>query len=348
MSWFEWSVAAGALALAISWAIGRNADRIGRSLGLLDFPDPSGGRKRHAKVTPLVGGLAVMLSVVAGIALVYFDTRMSRPVSMHLAWLAFATAAMYGIGLTDDRFALGPKIRLALAFTVLLLVVLYAPDFSLSFLRFSGSDQTLFLRDFGDAFVLLCLVGLLNAINMADGKNGLVIGMCIIWSLVLLARAPTLMMPVLVATLVSLATMMVFNFPGRLFLGDGGSYALSGIFGLLSIYIYNQDFADLRADHIAVMFAIPVFDTIRLMTARTLRRQSPFAGDRDHLHHYLGMRWGWPQGLYIYLVLVAVPNVLTLVLPRLGLLWLTVALAAYVAIILLSQPAQREIAQDTK
>jgi UDP-GlcNAc:undecaprenyl-phosphate/decaprenyl-phosphate GlcNAc-1-phosphate transferase len=326
----EWNVAAGVLALATSWLIGRNADRLGRLFGLLDYPDPSGGRKRHANITPLLGGLAITLSVLFGAAVVYFNAGMSRPVATHLLWFSIAVAGMYAIGLTDDRFALGPKIRLALAFSLLLLVVLYAPDFSLPFLRFSWSDSTWFLDEFGDAFVLLCLVGLLNAVNMADGKNGLVIGICLIWSAVLLTHTPSLLAPVLIATLVSLATMMAFNFRGKLFLGDGGSYALSGIFGLLAIYIYNHEFAVLRADHIAVLFAIPVFDTIRLMTARLRRGQSPFAGDRDHLHHHLALHWGWPRGLYIYLTLVAAPSGLTLAFPSLGLLWLALALAAYI------------------
>lgn len=340
MGHLGWNVAAGLLALVISWIVGVKAERIGRTLGLLDFPDPSGGRKRHATVTPLVGGLAIVLSVLAGAAIVYFTAGMSPPVRTHVTWFAVAVAGMYAIGLTDDRFSLGPRIRLALAFIVMLVVVLYGPDFSLPFLRFSGFDQTWFLDRFGDAFVLLCLVGLLNAVNMADGKNGLVIGICLIWCAVLIVRTPTVLAPLLVATFVSLAVMMCFNFVGRLFLGDGGSYALSGIFGLLAIYIYNQEFPTLRADHIAVLFAIPVFDTIRLMTARLRRGQSPFAADRDHLHHYLALRWGWPRGLYIYLTLVGVPNALTLIWPQFGLLWLAAALLAYTVVIRSAAPSR--------
>lgn len=325
---------AAALALAISWLVGRNAARLGRLLGLLDFPDPSGGRKRHDNITPLVGGLAIAVTVIAVTLWQLADDSTADAVRTHLGWFAFAVLGMYLIGLTDDRFALGPKIRLALGFFLLLLVVLYAPDFSLPFLRFSGTERTWFLDDAGQGFALLCLVGLLNAVNMADGKNGLVTGIGLIWSLTLLAHCPAPWLPVLVAVIVALAVTMAFNLGGRLFLGDGGSYALSGIFGLLAVYIYNHEFATLRADHIAVLFAIPVFDTIRLMSARLRRGQSPFAGDRDHLHHHLAQRWGWPKrGLFIYLAMVAVPNALTLLLPSYGLLWLALAFAAYVAVL---------------
>lgn len=344
MDLLKWNAVAGLSALAVSWLVGRNADRLGQAFGLLDFPDLSGGRKRHDRVTPLVGGLAVTLSVLAGVAVAYFGAETSSSVKTHLALFAFAVLGMYLIGLTDDRFALGPKIRLALAFLVLLLVVVYAPDFSLPFLRFSWSGNTWFLNNLGDGFVLICLVGLLNAVNMADGKNGLVAGICLIWGTVLLVHSPALLTPVLVATQVALGVVMAFNMRGRLFLGDGGSYALSGIFGLLSIYIYNHEFATLRADHVAALFAVPVFDTIRLMSVRAARGQSPFAGDRDHLHHHLAVRWGWPRGLYIYLALVAAPNLLTLMLPSYGIVWLVLTLAAYV--FLIGTAARKETVQE--
>ncbi len=340
MTNIELIAAAATLALITSWLVGWNAPSLGRLLGLLDFPDPSGGRKQHDRITPLVGGMAVVLPVLLVVALLLLQDGVAVSVYTHLAWFAFAVSGMYLIGLTDDRFALGPKIRLALAFIVLLLLVLYAPDFGLPFLRFSGADRTLFLDDAGQGFALLCLVGLLNAVNMADGKNGLVSGICLIWGLTLLARCPAPLLPVLVATILALAVVMYFNLRGKLFLGDGGSYALSGIFGLLAIYIYNHEFAVVRADHIAVLFAIPVFDTIRLMTVRVRRGQSPFAGDRTHLHHYLALRWGWPaKGLFVYLALVAVPNLLTLVWPGLGLVWLALALLAYVVVLTDAQRA---------
>ena len=57
-----------AVAGAIAFAIGRAATPIGTALGLLDFPDDPGGRKRHAGITPLVGGLAVTVVVVLAVA----------------------------------------------------------------------------------------------------------------------------------------------------------------------------------------------------------------------------------------------------------------------------------------
>ena len=333
------------IALLLALAVGLAAMPLGRKLGLLDFPDSDGGRKRHAAVTPLVGGIAVALAA-AGSALLarrFGDGAAPAP-ALHLIWLAATVAAMFGIGATDDRFHLSPKLRLLVAVVVLLLVVSYAPDFSLAFVRFSGQDQLWLLGHGGDAFTLLCLVGLLNAINMADGKNGLVIGLGLIWTAALALHAPAAIQPVLAGTGAALAVMWGFNMAGKLFLGDGGSYAISGLFGLLAIYVYNHGFDTMRADDVALLFAIPVFDTIRLMIVRSLRGRSPFEPDRDHLHHHLYAAIGWPRGLWVYLALVALPNLGAALRPGSGLMWLTVSLAAYAIAMLVARLPEPEAA----
>jgi len=316
--------------LIIASLVGLFAAPLGSLFGLLDFPDDAGGRKQHARVTPLVGGLGVALASVVGVALTSaFVVQAGPSIGQHLLWLGIAIAAMFLIGLADDRFLLSPRVRLSLAMIVLLLVVISAPDFGVSFIRFSGQPQVLLLGSGAEVFTLLCLVGLLNAINMADGKNGIVISLGLIWSAILFFRLPPPMLPVLAAAASALAVLLWFNMKGRLFLGDGGSYAVSALFGLLAVYAYNHGFDSVRADDIVLMFAVPVFDTIRLMIARSLQRRSPFLGDRDHLHHYLYARIGWPRGLWVYVALVALPNAAAVALPGTAMVWLLVSAIAY-------------------
>jgi UDP-GlcNAc:undecaprenyl-phosphate/decaprenyl-phosphate GlcNAc-1-phosphate transferase len=333
LSMLALSALTAGFALVLALLVGSNARRLGAALMLLDFPDLDGGRKRHDRVTPLVGGLAV---AGAAVAAAWAASRIVPEPSpaLHLAWLAVTVAVMFAIGAADDRFHLSPILRLGAALTVLVLVVSDAPDFSLAFLRFSGMTDVWLLGGWGGAFSLLCLVGLLNAVNMADGKNGIVIGMGLIWTLVLAAHAPAAMLPVLAAAGTALAVIGGFNMAGKLFLGDGGSYAISALFGLLAIYAYNHDFEAMRADDVAVMFAIPVFDTMRLMAVRVLQRRSPFEGDRDHLHHHLHARIGWPNGLWVYLAMVGLPNAAGLVWPGTGLAWLAASFLLYVAVML--------------
>lgn len=337
MSLLVLSIAAALATLAFAILIGLNADAIGKRLGLMDKPD--GERKLHARATPLLGGTAVAVPVVGAAFLMQLVTDTSAPlVSAHLGWYAFAVFAMYLIGLTDDRTGLRPSTRLALSGAVLLGVLLCDPRVVVGTLQFSGDVPAATLGRFGVAFTLVCLIGLLNAVNMADGKNGLVISLSLIWTLVLMAHAPAHYWPVLAAAAVALAVMWLFNIRGLLFLGDGGSYALSAIFGLLAIAIYNSDPLGLRADHVAIMFAIPVFDTVRLITDRLRRGVSPLGGDRNHLHHLLADRWGWPpKGLTIYVALVGVPNLLAALFPDAGVAWLALAAFGYIIVLTTSQ-----------
>lgn len=317
------------LGALVAWLIGWQADAIGRTLGLMDYPDESGGRKLHARPTPLVGGLALVLAVVASVGVLDLagQTEGQPPT---LNWLVVSVVGLFLVGAMDDRFGLSARIRLAAASVVLVAALSQVPDFSISFLLFSGQSSLVLMGGVvGIAFTLLCFVGLLNAVNMADGKNGLVIGQAIIWSMVLLVRAPASTVPVIATAIGALGVLFWFNMRGKLFLGDGGSYALSALFGLLAMHAWNHGFADMRADDVALIFAIPVFDTLRLIVHRLMQGKSPFTPGRDHLHHYLYARWGWPRPLSWVLALVALPNLAAILLPGTGLIWLGVTLLGY-------------------
>lgn len=326
------AMAAGA---GIAFVIGHSADRIGRALGLLDFPDPAGGRKLHARVTPLVGGLAVLLAALAGLLVPGVGAGFDR------AWFAIAAIGLFATGVADDRFGLTAPFRLLFATGLLALVLLQVPDFRLAFLLFEGQRELLVFPTLaGIGFTLLCLIGLLNAVNMADGKNGLVIGQAIVWAFVLLFRLPPEQAPLVATIGGALVVLFWFNWHGRLFLGDSGSYALSAIFGLIAIHAWNNGFAAMRASDVALIFALPVYDTIRLILHRLASGRTPFTPGRDHLHHYLHARWGWPRPLPWVLLLVLLPNLGALLVPGTGLFWLGVTLVGYLALLrLATRPA---------
>ena len=207
------------------------------------------------------------------------------------------------------------------------------PGLELTFLKFSFLTNTFFLGGFGLAFTVLCLVGLQNAINMADGKNGLVIGLMLIWTVGLLHFAPAHVEPVLIAFALGLAIALPFNLSGRLSLGDSGTYAISILVGVLTLYAYNVNFAALPADLVALWFLIPIVDCLRLMVARMIAGRTPFSSDRHHLHHILWSLLPQPIGLLAYLGLVGVPFALALVRTDLTLIWAILALASYAVII---------------
>lgn len=317
----------------IAFVVGHYAEPLGKRLGLMDEPDIAGGRKLHATSTPLVGGLALALAAIVG-TLFLLLTAGEDIQPRVLIWFLSTVAGMFLVGTMDDKLNLSASTRLAFAAGVLMAAISQVPDFAVSFMLFSGQTELVLMSGLlGVGFTLLCFVGFLNAVNMADGKNGLVIGQALIWSAILFVRLPAATMPLIAAIAGALAVLFLFNMRGKLFLGDGGSYGLSAMFGLLAIYTWNHGFADMRADDIALIFAVPVFDTLRLIVHRLVRGKSPFTPGRDHLHHYLYARWGWPAPLPWVLALVAAPNVAAILMPGTAIIWLGVTLLGYLALL---------------
>jgi UDP-GlcNAc:undecaprenyl-phosphate/decaprenyl-phosphate GlcNAc-1-phosphate transferase len=194
-------------------------------------------------------------------------------------------------------------------------------------------DHALILGFWGGLLSILCLVGFLNALNMMDGKNGLVIGMSLFWCVALLNTAPTQMSPMLVCLTVALLVTLGFNLAGRLFLGDSGSYALSGLIGIIAIYTFSRRPGSVMAEQVLLWLSLPVMDCLRVMAARLGRGQSMFHPGRDHFHHYLSMHLGWERGKYVCWALVWVPGIASLVWPAASLPLLALTIASYVVLV---------------
>lgn len=314
----------------VTLAICLFARKIGHGLRLLDVPSRN-GRKHHARVTPLVGGLAVVVPLVA---MAVFLTATTGFAPLYTV-LALTSAAFLVLGLVDDRRSVPPAWRLLLSVAICLAGVAYVPGLEIRFLMFDFLPETLFLDEWSLFFTILCLVGLQNAINMADGKNGLVIGMSLIWVVLLAAHAPAHVLPLLLTLGIGLSVALVFNLRGLLFLGDSGTYGLSTMLGLTTIYVYNVNFTSLPAELVALWFLVPVLDCIRLMVTRVLSGRSPFSPDRNHLHHIL-MRLMPPWwGLASYLAAVGLPCALAFLFPDRTMVLAAAVTACYGGVIML-------------
>jgi UDP-GlcNAc:undecaprenyl-phosphate/decaprenyl-phosphate GlcNAc-1-phosphate transferase len=292
-----------------------NAKAISSWLGIMDMP---GERKHHSEATPLMGGVALQVAFMpsaAALILLYSPVGWTQSL---LVWLA-CVVAMTLVGIADDRHSLSARDRLLLSFIIFGSAAIVDPMFNVRVLSFEHFSLEMGLGTgwLAVIFTSVCCVGLVNAVNMADGKNGLVIGLCIGWSSLIAYRAPAALLPVIGLLIAVLVVLLMFNLRGRLFLGDGGAYGLATAIGLFAIMTYNARGSHagraIAADELMLLFAVPVIDAFRLTFVRLQRGQSPMAADRDHLHHYLQNRFGWPGGLIAYFGLSVLPASLILV-----------------------------------
>ncbi len=320
-------ILAGLGTLAASAASGP----LGRWLGIIDYPD--GLRKEHPAPVPLTGGLAVVfpfLCVLAYLALVEADYQL-------YGTLVVGGACFVVLGYVDDRHHLRPTSRLFLSVIICVAIMNIQPDMVIENLHFTVGSGSLSFPSWDLVFTIIVLVGFVYAFNMTDGINGLAIGIALVWVILLSFYAPPEVVPLLIVLGTGLLIALAFNMAGRQFLGDSGTYALSIVIALLSIYVYNRSGQTLPADVIVVWFIIPVVDCLRLMLTRSLDGCSPLSPDRNHLHHQLCRLMSARWVLVCYLLLIALPGVLTAWLPGLTLLWLGMTLAAYGSMLALAR-----------
>ncbi len=300
------------ISLSIIWVItttvlvGLYASPLARLLGVMDVP---GGRKIHSNETPLVGGIAVCVAILPVLPFFFDSFLVGSTVSI-------TTLLLLILGVRDDYEHLRPSFRLSYSFVVMTIAIWLVPELSLETLSLSFTSGFMNLESMSIPFALICLVGLQNAINMADGKNGLVLGLSIIWALSMAVNAPADIANILWIAILAMAIVMVFNLRGRLFLGDGGTYGLSVLWGMLAIYLHQTVPQDIPGDLVVLWFVIPVLDCIRLIVSRVINGQSPFKGDRNHLHHLIfEVVSSWKYGLILYLSVVALPIVIASYFP---------------------------------
>jgi UDP-GlcNAc:undecaprenyl-phosphate GlcNAc-1-phosphate transferase len=278
----------------------------------------------------MVGGIALMVPLLL-VALA--EAIWSPEDSGIFAKLLLVGSGFLILGWYDDRHLLSPGVRLLVSTALFGAVILLQPGLALTELDFGG--VVIPLSVVAVPFTILCLVGLQNALNMADGMNGLLIGLSIFWTACLFRYAPELQF-YLALMLLGLIILLLYNLAGALFLGDAGSYAIGGTIGILMIYCYHRAEGDLPVLTVVLWLLVPVIDCLRMMGMRALQQRSPLEADKNHLHHRLARRWRWPICLAIYLAVVVVPGSVGALWPNTSLAMIVVSLACYGGLLLLT------------
>lgn len=318
------------------------AGPVGRWLGVIDYPD--GGRKSHARPTPMVGGIALMVPLLL-VALV--EASWHHPTAEIFPTLLLVGGGFLLLGWYDDRHHVPPGVRLLISTALFGAVIMLQPRLALTALDF-GDLVVIPLWIVAFPFTVLCLVGLQNATNMADGMNGLLIGLALFWAACLLAYAPEELQLYLTLMLVGLVIVLLYNVAGALFLGDAGSYAIGGTIGILMIYCYQRADGDLPVLTVVLWLLVPVVDCLRVMAMRALQQRSPLEADKNHLHHRLARHWRWPICLGIYLAVVVVPGSIGARWPDLSLAMIGLSLACYGGLLLLTQRGRIAVSEPRR
>src|SRR5690606_33195836 len=183
--------------------------QIAMRLGVVDKPSQ---RKIHLDNKPLMGGLAIYVAFTLSLLL------FSPPAHLVQFGALLAGAALLAlVGLLDDRYNLGIRIRLVVQVVAALTVI--AAGIHISLFKTSWLDYPL---------TVLWIVTLTNAVNFLDNMDGLTAGLSAIAAAFFMAIAYTegltLVSSLAAAVLGSAVGFLVYNFnPASTFMGDMGA-----------------------------------------------------------------------------------------------------------------------------
>jgi UDP-GlcNAc:undecaprenyl-phosphate GlcNAc-1-phosphate transferase len=278
--------------LAISWgAVARPRDR-----------------DVHAVATPRLGGLALFAGFAMAIVLAHqLPTLRATFANWDIDWVLVAGAIICAIGVLDDKYELDSVTKLA-GQVVATGVMVTKGGVQLSAVYVPGAGTVSLGRDVAIPVTILLTVLTINAMNFIDGLDGLAAGVTAIGAIAFFAFAyhlasvnyidvantPTLLTAALAGTCIGF---LPHNFsPARIFMGDSGSMLVGLVLSAAGTTAATgadpQSFGHLLGAlplalpllPIAVL-AVPFVDLVLAIIRRVRRGQSPFAPDKEHLHH---------------------------------------------------------------
>jgi len=256
--------------------------------GFLSLDESAGVQKVHAHPTPRVGGLPMVLGLLAAVWAGPDELR-----DKIWPWLVAGIPA-FAFGLAEDltkRVSVTQRLLATMASGVLAWAL---TGYALTGVNVWGLDWLLQFTVVSVLFTAFAVGGVANAINIIDGLNGLASSM-VLWALLGVATlAATLGDTVLASTCLLLAACVlgffVVNWPfGKLFLGDGGSYFLG--FALAWACVLLVERHDNVSAFAAMLFCIhPVVEVFYSVYRRKVRHQNPGHPDRLHFHSLVKRR----------------------------------------------------------
>ena len=270
---------------------------IAKKFSIVDNPD---ARKLQKRPVPVLGGIAVFFGLAMGV-LAGAATHWIATGSMMYSLIPILCAMIIMIytGAMDDIHGLTPRTRFIIEILAVLALIYSSGGCIDSFHGLWGIGS--FSWWFAVPLTVFAGVGIINAINMIDGVNGLCSGLCLLFCLLfgyMFLKVQELPNSVLAfsmaASVIPFFFHNVFGRRSKMFLGDAGTMMIGILMVWFTIsalrsdspvtYIAYHKKVNMIAMALAIL-SVPVFDTVRVMVQRIWHGNSPFHPDKTHLHH---------------------------------------------------------------
>lgn len=268
---------------------------------LIDVPTEE--RKVHKRAVPTIGGIIIYAATLFSFSLWYNIDDLHEYDQIYESVKEFkilvaTSLVLFFVGVKDDIIGTSPVKKLFANILVGLILVLMGD------IRITGLHGVFGVNEiphWGSVFLsLFTYIVVVNAMNLIDGVDGLAAGIGFIASSVfgtwfIFANEYTLA-SLSFSLSGALLGFLIFNFsPAKIFMGDSGSLIIGMFICVLSIKLIEYPATRLDAFWVHVSnpilvvaaLAYPLTDTLRIFIIRAAKGQSPFAADKNHLHHRL-------------------------------------------------------------
>ena len=256
------------------------------SVGLTDNPSE---RKLHVGSVPLIGGIAMFFGVVISILILKSDTS-------YFNYFLLSSLILVSIGVWDDHRDISVSFRLLCQFLVAIIIV-SADGLSIISLGNLFGNGEFFLNGWAYFITVFAIIAGINAVNMADGIDGLAAGNSLItFTAVLILSIGSLFQEALWVSILFCSVLPVFLIHNlclgiseskRIFMGDAGSMLIGMSIVWVLIDLSQGEFKVFNPVIALWLFATPLFDMISVFIRRIASGISPFKADVFHMHHLL-------------------------------------------------------------
>jgi len=246
------------------------------------FVDQPDARKVHSGAIPRIGGVAMVLGTVIPILM---WVEMDRDIVALLLGLFI----IFIFGVWDDRKNLGYRTKFFGQILAVLVVIMYG---DIQIVRLPFIEDYVVPQYVSFFITFFVLLGVTNAINLADGLDGLAGGITllsfgVIAILGYLANGTSIEI-ISVAIMGSIFGFLRFNtYPARVFMGDSGSQFLGFSLGVLAVMLTQEVNTAISPVLPLLIIGLPLKDTMMVMSQRLYEGNSPFKPDANHIHHKL-------------------------------------------------------------
>jgi UDP-GlcNAc:undecaprenyl-phosphate GlcNAc-1-phosphate transferase len=260
--------------------------KVARRVGLVDKPS---GRKLHTGNVPLVGGVAICITIVQYI---YSHPGMINHANLYMCSIVGLTA----VGALDDRFDLSVKIRMLVQAVISVAMIYFAKAELVTLGNILGFGEiALSFGYIGGIITVFAVIGCINAFNMVDGIDGLLGGLSVVTFGaigILLGMSNEQSLSYLCLLLVVcmipyiLMNLGLIGRERKVFMGDAGSMMIGfTVIWLLIGASQTPGNPMIRPVTALWLIALPLMDMAAIMIRRVKQGKSPFNPDREHLHH---------------------------------------------------------------